>query len=351
MSRSGRRKSTFGGVLAERVAFSELAAKVELEAVAAEHCPKQSLKQELPGESRRLWRIIGGERTGGLLVRLEKELGSTAAEGRLATGSVVEQMELDGDRLHYYRLTGTGPHRGWITISLPEKVLAVPISDVLPTPGQQADVIERQADPIADSPTAPEQQVSARESEADATPVMPSEPEQQASARESKALAADGSPKLSQNNSASPADVETGIGGAAASRERRTSKAGGLPHDIEIEYSFQLPSDHERSLRELADIKAKQAGISVLKRDSEDSSAPIKAAEPVAVFCFSPPTSPHGSQDSTGDVNEYDFDSFNARELVSPTKDPTCEVDEYDFESFNARDLQSPAKVVSAGGA
>lgn len=43
---------------------------------------------------------------------------------RLSTGAKVEELELVGERLHFQRVSGTGPSEGWISISLKGKELA-----------------------------------------------------------------------------------------------------------------------------------------------------------------------------------------------------------------------------------
>eukprot|EP00971_Amphidinium_carterae_P161400 3200511-Amphidinium_carterae.1 len=79
---------------------------------------------------RRLWKIVGGEDKGGVLVRYAKELASAKLPERLSTGAIVQQLALEmgglGERLCFRRLTGSGPERGWISIALDHKVLAVP---------------------------------------------------------------------------------------------------------------------------------------------------------------------------------------------------------------------------------
>eukprot|EP00434_Breviolum_minutum_P013314 symbB.v1.2.011732.t1/scaffold699.1/size171451/9 len=64
------------------------------------------------------WEVIGGAISGGLLVRHGKALGSQRESQRLRTGSIVEQIEVDGDRLHYKLLEGSGPLKGWVSINL-----------------------------------------------------------------------------------------------------------------------------------------------------------------------------------------------------------------------------------------
>jgi len=71
-----------------------------------------------------MWEIVGGADKGGILVREGQELTSAQAASRLSTGATVEELGLVGERLHYKRVTGTGPDEGWISINLKDKVLA-----------------------------------------------------------------------------------------------------------------------------------------------------------------------------------------------------------------------------------
>mmetsp|Transcript_17871 Transcript_17871/g.41675 ORF Transcript_17871/g.41675 Transcript_17871/m.41675 type:complete len:467 (-) Transcript_17871:139-1539(-) len=75
-----------------------------------------------------LWEIVGGADKGGILVREGQQLSSTQLSTRLATGAIVEEIELAGERLHYRKLKGDGPESGWISIVLKEKVLACRVS-------------------------------------------------------------------------------------------------------------------------------------------------------------------------------------------------------------------------------
>lgn len=72
------------------------------------------------------WEVVGGTSSGGLLVRSGQELRS-AELGRLATGSVVRQLELQGDRMRYEKMTGGGPAAGWVSIRLKDKDLLVKV--------------------------------------------------------------------------------------------------------------------------------------------------------------------------------------------------------------------------------
>lgn len=70
-----------------------------------------------------MWRVTGGSDKGGILVRQGLDLKSPGASERLATGAIVWQLELSGDRLNYKLLTGTGPQEGWVSIKISGKVL------------------------------------------------------------------------------------------------------------------------------------------------------------------------------------------------------------------------------------
>merc|ERR1711879_881805 len=71
-----------------------------------------------------LWEVLGGVGKGGVLVRNAKELSSTQAESRLSTGAVVREEELLGNRLHFTKVTGSGPLRGWISVVAGDRTLA-----------------------------------------------------------------------------------------------------------------------------------------------------------------------------------------------------------------------------------
>lgn len=62
-----------------------------------------------------LWVAVGGVDTGGILVRKEQDLNSERLRAKLATGAVLEQLEVVGNRLHYRRLKGEGPDYGWVS--------------------------------------------------------------------------------------------------------------------------------------------------------------------------------------------------------------------------------------------
>mmetsp|Transcript_113697 Transcript_113697/g.196458 ORF Transcript_113697/g.196458 Transcript_113697/m.196458 type:complete len:652 (-) Transcript_113697:145-2100(-) len=59
------------------------------------------------------------------MVREGKERTSKEASSRLATGAMVKQVALEGERLHYEQLSGSGPDKGWVSTKLNGKELLV----------------------------------------------------------------------------------------------------------------------------------------------------------------------------------------------------------------------------------
>eukprot|EP00442_Polarella_glacialis_P027314 CAMPEP_0115101798 /NCGR_PEP_ID=MMETSP0227-20121206/33466_1 /TAXON_ID=89957 /ORGANISM="Polarella glacialis, Strain CCMP 1383" /LENGTH=412 /DNA_ID=CAMNT_0002497657 /DNA_START=80 /DNA_END=1318 /DNA_ORIENTATION=+ len=72
-----------------------------------------------------MWEIVGGADKGGIIVREGDSIKSTQVDDRLSTGALVQELELKGERLHYKRVTGSGPAEGWVSIKLTGKDLAV----------------------------------------------------------------------------------------------------------------------------------------------------------------------------------------------------------------------------------
>jgi len=68
------------------------------------------------------WIVVGGAETGGIIVRKTAGTGSPQL-GRVATGAIVKQEELTGDRLHYSKISGDGPDSGWVTVTFQGKEL------------------------------------------------------------------------------------------------------------------------------------------------------------------------------------------------------------------------------------
>ena len=73
-----------------------------------------------------VWRIVGGTDKGGIVVRDGEGLRSQQLRTRLVTGTLVEELETRGSRLHFRLLDGCGPPHGWISLQVGGKDLAVP---------------------------------------------------------------------------------------------------------------------------------------------------------------------------------------------------------------------------------
>eukprot|EP00929_Paragymnodinium_shiwhaense_P045050 TRINITY_DN23065_c0_g1_i1.p1 TRINITY_DN23065_c0_g1~~TRINITY_DN23065_c0_g1_i1.p1 ORF type:complete len:690 (-),score=147.04 TRINITY_DN23065_c0_g1_i1:199-2268(-) len=77
----------------------------------------------------RRWRVIGGSSAGGIIVREGRELSSRQLAERLATGALLEEEELVGERLRFSKVEGDGPDSGWVSLSLKGKKLVQLLSD------------------------------------------------------------------------------------------------------------------------------------------------------------------------------------------------------------------------------
>jgi len=73
-----------------------------------------------------LWEVIGGGDAGGIVVRTGKDTKSAATTDRLGKGSVVEQIALEGERLNYKLVKGSGPETGWVSLKIKAANLLVP---------------------------------------------------------------------------------------------------------------------------------------------------------------------------------------------------------------------------------
>lgn len=95
-----------------------------------------------------IWKVVGGSDKGGIIVRSGKQLSTEQLAARLSTGALVEEVELVGDRLHYKRLSGTGPEDGWVSLTFKEKPLVVKTDEkpalpvVLMFPGQGSQYVK-----------------------------------------------------------------------------------------------------------------------------------------------------------------------------------------------------------------
>jgi len=71
------------------------------------------------------WVVIGGL-DAGIIVRQGSGLNTPKAADRLSYGSLLQEVEILGDRLRYRKIVGSGPAEGWISVKLKDKQLAVP---------------------------------------------------------------------------------------------------------------------------------------------------------------------------------------------------------------------------------
>jgi len=78
-----------------------------------------------------LWRVVGGSANGGILAREQRDANSLQLPDRLSTGAVVKELALEDGRLHYQRVTGTGPSTGWVSLKMKERDLLVRAEDSL----------------------------------------------------------------------------------------------------------------------------------------------------------------------------------------------------------------------------
>eukprot|EP00929_Paragymnodinium_shiwhaense_P080804 TRINITY_DN42162_c0_g1_i1.p1 TRINITY_DN42162_c0_g1~~TRINITY_DN42162_c0_g1_i1.p1 ORF type:complete len:420 (-),score=79.88 TRINITY_DN42162_c0_g1_i1:287-1546(-) len=72
-----------------------------------------------------IWEVVGGAASGGIICRTGLELSSPKTPERLSTGALIRQLALEGERLHFERLTGSGPAEAWCGITLNNKDLVV----------------------------------------------------------------------------------------------------------------------------------------------------------------------------------------------------------------------------------
>jgi len=94
-----------------------------------------------------MWQVVGGVGNGGILVRIGRELDSPKVPTRLSTGAVTRELEVHGDRLKYWLISGEGPHEGWVSTKLKNKDLLVKTADeVDEDPACEAPVGEAPAD-------------------------------------------------------------------------------------------------------------------------------------------------------------------------------------------------------------
>lgn len=85
-----------------------------------EHCRQQD--SEL-GEQHRYFVVVGGKASGGILVRDASSIQSKAKDERLTTGSIVKQLRQVCGRMRYWKISGSGPETGWVSMAVGGKPL------------------------------------------------------------------------------------------------------------------------------------------------------------------------------------------------------------------------------------
>jgi len=80
----------------------------------------------------KFWRVLEG--LGPRVVREGCGLGSPKLPEMLAPGALVEELALEGDRLHYWLQSGSGPTNGWVTVKARGQELLVRCADGLDGP-------------------------------------------------------------------------------------------------------------------------------------------------------------------------------------------------------------------------
>uniref|UniRef100_A0A7S2H0L6 Uncharacterized protein n=1 Tax=Alexandrium andersonii TaxID=327968 RepID=A0A7S2H0L6_9DINO len=84
-------------------------------------------EEELPPaeQNGKVWKVVGGDDTGGIVVREGQSLKSKQL-ARLGTGAMVVELKKAGERLHFKKLSGIGPAEGWVSLKSKGKDLLVP---------------------------------------------------------------------------------------------------------------------------------------------------------------------------------------------------------------------------------
>jgi len=72
-----------------------------------------------------IWKVVGGGKQGGILVRQGRELSSPQEQERLEAGAFVEELAVAGDRLKFAKITGAGPKEGWASLTYSGQPLLV----------------------------------------------------------------------------------------------------------------------------------------------------------------------------------------------------------------------------------
>ncbi|CAE6914789.1 STE23 [Symbiodinium sp. CCMP2592] len=78
--------------------------------------PGEEQTQAALHDSVDLWEVTGGAAGDGILVRTGWSLSSPELSQRLATGAIIQQKDIRGERLLYAKVSGSGPQEGWVSL-------------------------------------------------------------------------------------------------------------------------------------------------------------------------------------------------------------------------------------------
>jgi len=70
-----------------------------------------------------VWKVVGGAAKGGIVVRHGKDTASQEAAERLSHGACVRALLLEGGRMSYELISGSGPATGWVSLAAQGKAL------------------------------------------------------------------------------------------------------------------------------------------------------------------------------------------------------------------------------------
>jgi len=63
-----------------------------------------------------VWQVVGGKTSNGIVVKEGKSIKTAELSQRLTHGAFVREIAAEKDRLHYKKLTGSGPESGWVSV-------------------------------------------------------------------------------------------------------------------------------------------------------------------------------------------------------------------------------------------
>lgn len=74
----------------------------------------------------KFWKVVGGGKSGGIMVKEGRELASAEVPERIATGALLKELDLQKERLQFEKLIGAGPQTGWVSLKLKANTLVAP---------------------------------------------------------------------------------------------------------------------------------------------------------------------------------------------------------------------------------